>query len=76
MRDLAGDRSSDSLLKHYREMSRKWRKEQNDTFEACTWYRDRWTQDRNITATARGTAQNLQALNAMMKRWYPTGQTN
>ncbi len=76
MRDLANDRSSDSRLRHYRQMSQNWRKQQNDTFEACSWYRDRWTRDRNITSTARGTGQNLDALNALMKRWYPNGPTN
>ncbi len=76
MRDLASGKSNGSVLKHYREMLQKWRTEQNDTFEACTWYRDRWTRDRNITSTARGTSQNLQALNAVMKRWYPNGQAN
>lgn len=76
IRDLATDKSSASILKHYREMSNKWRTEQNDDFEACTWYQDRWTRDRNITSTARGTGQNLAALNAIMKRWYPTGQNS
>jgi arylsulfatase A-like enzyme len=76
LHDLTSDKSSDSVLKHYREVSGNWRKQQNDTFEACTWYRDRWTSNRNITSTARGISQNLDALNAMMKHWYPNGQSN
>ena len=71
LRDLAQDRSKSPVLTHYREMSQKWRKEQNDTFEACTWYRDRWTKDRNITSTAKGVTQNLNALNETLQRWYP-----
>jgi arylsulfatase A-like enzyme len=76
IRDLAGERSSGALLKHYREMSERWRAGQNDTFEACTWYQDRWTRDRNITGTARGIGQDVDALNAMLKRWYPNGEAN
>jgi len=62
VRNLAGDAASAATLRHYREASQQWRKEQNDTFESCTWYRDHWTQDRNITMTAKGIKQDLQSL--------------
>ncbi len=75
MRDLATDRSSASTLTHYRDLSRRWRKEHNDTFESCTWYRDHWTQDRNITSTALGTGQNLKALDSLLSHWYPKDRT-
>ncbi len=39
--DLVGEKSSGPTLEHYREMSRRWHKERNDSFEACSWYRDR-----------------------------------
>jgi arylsulfatase A-like enzyme len=74
LRDLAQDRASDSTLRHYRELSQQWRKEQNDTFEPCTWYRDHWTEDRNITNTARGVSQDLNKLRDTLGRWYPSGK--
>ena len=71
MRDLSEDRASAETLKHYREMSQRWRKERNDTFEACTWHRDHWTQDRNITMTATGTRQDVDALKQITSKWFP-----
>jgi arylsulfatase A-like enzyme len=73
MVNLAEDRSFATLLAHYRTMSENWRKEQNDTFEACSWYQDRWTKDRNITMTARGVGQNLGALHEITDKWFPDG---
>jgi arylsulfatase A-like enzyme len=72
MRDLAPERSAAATLRHYREKSQAWRKERNDTFEACTWYRDRWTKDRNIVLTASGVKQDLGALQQLRAKW-PTG---
>jgi hypothetical protein len=37
--------------------------------QSCTWYRDRWTQDRNIVLTATGLKQNLPALEQIRSRW-------
>jgi hypothetical protein len=62
MRNLAPEKSAAATLREYRERSQRWRKERNDTFEACTWYRDHWTQDRNIISTATGVKQDLSAL--------------
>jgi len=70
--NLADDRSKESLLAHYRDISAKWRKEQNDTFEVCTWYQ-RWTEDRNIVSTAKGTKQDLSALKKITDKWFPAG---
>jgi arylsulfatase A-like enzyme len=69
MRDLAGERSAAATLRHYREKSQAWRKERNDTFETCTWYRDHWTRDRNITMTASGVKQDLSALDQIRAKW-------
>ena len=69
MRDLAEEKSAAATLRHYREMSQAWRKERNDTFEACTWYRDHWTRDRNITLTASGVKQDLAALEQLRAKW-------
>lgn len=69
MHDLAGEKSAAAALRHYREMSQKWRKERNDTFEACTWYRDHWTKDRNITMTASGVGQDLEELEGVLGKW-------
>ncbi len=65
MRDLAEERRCRSTLSHYKERLDQWRREHNDTFEACTWYESRWTRDRNIVNTASGVTQDLQAL-----EWY------
>ncbi len=69
LRNLAEDRANAVTLGHYRELSEQWRKQQNDTFEACTWYRDHWREDRNITSTARGVSQDLKKLLNTIERW-------
>ena len=55
MRNLARDPAhGDTLDRLRREMAEKM-KSLNDTFEACTWYRDHWTDgQRNVIASARG----------------------
>ena len=73
LRNLAEDRSQSATLGHFREMSRRWRKERYDTFEACTWYRDHWTEDRNIVMTATGTRQDTGALNKITAEWFKNG---
>ena len=73
MKDLAGDRAHATLLSHYRDLSTQWRKQQNDTFEACTWYEPRWTTNRNITNTAQGVGQNLDRLQDILTHWLPDG---
>jgi arylsulfatase A-like enzyme len=70
--NLAEDRSNAVMLDHYRTVSEQWRKERNDTFEACTWY-ERWTEDRNITTTALGVKQDLHALKEITDKWFPNG---
>ena len=70
-KDLAEDRGQATLLKHYRELSERWRKEQNDTFEACSWYEPRWTTNRNITGTAKGVGQDLHRLQDLLSQWFP-----
>jgi arylsulfatase A-like enzyme len=70
--NLAEERSNATMLTHYRTISENWRKEQNDTFESCSWYQ-RWTEDRNITMTARGVKQDLQHLKELTDKWFPDG---
>ena len=45
----------------------------NDTFEACTWYRDHWTEDRNILRGARGGSHDLEQLRRILQATYPAG---
>ncbi len=71
--DLAGERAQSATLAHYRQMSAAWRKEQNDEFQACSWYENRWTKDRNIVMTARGVTQNLDELREITHKWFPDG---
>ena len=73
MRNLAAEKSDGATLRHFRQLAAKWRKEHNDSFESCTWYRDRWTKDRNITSTATGTKQDLARLDKMVRQYYPEG---
>lgn len=73
--DLADDRSFSTTLAHYRTTSEQWRREHNDNFEACSWYK-RWTEDRNIVMTATGVTQNLSALNEITDKWFPNGIGN
>jgi len=70
MKNLADDKSAAATLKHYRERSQAWRNDRNDTFESCTWYRDRWTRDRNITLTGTGVTQDLDALAKLQSQWF------
>jgi hypothetical protein len=70
MKNLAEDRTQNAKVAHYRERLTKWRREHNDTFEACTWYESRWTKDRNITNTATGVGQNLKKLDSLMTKYY------
>jgi arylsulfatase A-like enzyme len=69
MRDLSTERSAAAVLRHYRDKSQAWRRERNDTFEACTWYRDHWTRDRNIVLTATGVRQDLTGLEQIRSKW-------
>ncbi len=73
LRNLAGEKSEAAKLAHSRELLTKWRKDHNDTFESCTWYRDHWTKQRNITATATGTGQDLAKLDRMVRKYRPEG---
>ena len=51
-RNLADDTASANLLYEFREMLKQRMDTLNDTFEACTWYRDNWTEERVILRTA------------------------
>lgn len=73
LRNLVGERGEAANLRRVRDLSTKWRKEHNDTFEACTWYRDHWTKERNITSTAVGTGQDLAKLDQLVRKYYPEG---
>ena len=55
MKNLVGEPEHRGRVGRFREMLKKKMGELNDTFEACTWYRDRWTDgNRNIVRSARG----------------------
>ena len=73
MHNLAGEKSESAKLHYYRELSQKWRKEHKDAFESCTWYRDHWTKDLNITSTALGVGQDLGTLDRIVRRYFPAG---
>jgi len=45
--------------------------ELNDDFAACTWYRENWTEDRNILRGARGGTHDLKALAKIIAKHFP-----
>ena len=44
---------------------------QEDGFEACSWYRNQWTKDRNITRGAKGGCHDLEQLNEIILTHFP-----
>jgi len=52
VRDLAQEPAYRDVLGRFRAMLAERMASLNDTFEACTWYRDHWTEDRVIVRTA------------------------
>ncbi len=68
MKNLASDRANNAKLEYYRAQLQRWMKDHNDTFESCTWYRDRWTSDRNIVNTATDVKQDLEELDRIVRR--------
>ncbi len=50
--NLIDNPTSVSVRDEFREMLKQRMDSLNDTFEACTWYRDNWTEDRIILRTA------------------------
>ncbi|MCL2645837.1 MAG: sulfatase [Phycisphaerales bacterium] len=54
MKNLAGEAFALPVLEKFRGMLKTKMAELNDTFEACTWYRDHWTKDRVVLRGARG----------------------
>jgi hypothetical protein len=73
LNNLAEDRGQRALLEKCRKQSETWRHEQNDSFESCTWYQNRWTTNRNITQTAKGVSQDLESLKKLTAQWFPDG---
>ena len=54
MTNLARDPAYSGTVTRFRELLHARMDDINDTFEACTWYRDHWTSDRIIHSAARG----------------------
>lgn len=54
MKNLAADPAHKETMERFRKGLAAKMASLNDTFEACTWYRDHWTKDRMIVHTARG----------------------
>lgn len=54
MTDLASDPAHKATVERFRGMLAARMASLNDTFEACTWYRDHWIRDRIILRGARG----------------------
>ena len=54
MKNLAADPAHKETMKRLRKQLAAKMESLSDTFEACTWYRDHWTKERNILRAARG----------------------
>lgn len=54
MKDLAAEAAHKDTMQRFRKMLAARMESLNDTFEACTWYRDHWTRDRIILRAAKG----------------------
>jgi arylsulfatase A-like enzyme len=52
MKNLANDPEHQDTMDRFRQMLADKMRSLNDNFEACTWYRDHWTEDRIILRTA------------------------
>ncbi len=50
--NLVNDPSHHTTLENCRQLLKQRMDDLNDTFEACTWYRDHWIEDRIIRRTA------------------------
>lgn len=69
--NLATDPEHADTLSRFRQMLKTRLAALNDTFEACTWYRDHWTKDRNILRGAKGGTHDLDALAAIIRKHFP-----
>ena len=49
MKNLAGEKKQGDRMERFRALLKEQMERIDDTFEACTWYRDHWTRDRCIT---------------------------
>ncbi len=69
MTDLAGSPKHADVLADFRKLLKKRMADLNDTFPASTWYRRRWTEDRNIMRGARGGTHDLGALRKILGKY-------
>jgi len=68
---LVGDAKHAEALDGLRKQLKRRMEELNDTFEACTWYRDHWTRDRNILRGARGGTHDIEVLSRIIADHLP-----
>jgi arylsulfatase A-like enzyme len=69
--NLATDPGKKALLDSFRTRLDTRLIELEDQFEACTWYEDAWTQNRNIMRGARGGSHDLQLLDETIRTHFP-----
>ncbi|MFW6164285.1 MAG: sulfatase-like hydrolase/transferase, partial [Planctomycetota bacterium] len=70
--NLAADPEHADTLARFRQRLKACLAAIADTFEACTWYRDHWTRDRNILRGARGGSHDLDALADIIRKHFPS----
>lgn len=68
--NLLGDPKQADRLHDFRRMLKRRMEELGDGFEKCTWYRERWTKDRNILRGAKGGRHDLDALAATLRKHF------
>ena len=54
IRNLINDIAYTAVIGHFRALLKEKMTNLNDGFEACTWYRDHWTENRIILRSAKG----------------------
>ena len=71
LNNLVKDPDYMNEVKHYRTLLSSWMESQEDEFQACSWYRDRWTQERNIMRGAKGGYHDLDQLKEIILTYLP-----
>ena len=70
MQNLAGQQNHAERLGHFRQSLKRRMQSLNDDFAKCTWYRENWTLDRNIIRGAKGGKHDLEAMAAIIEKYF------
>ena len=71
LKNLAKNPDYTDKAQLYRTLLDDWMNVQEDGFEACSWYRNQWTKDRNIIRGAKGGCHDLEQLSEIILTHFP-----